>query len=357
MTGGDRRLSRRRLLRATGAVGASSVAGCLEAPASSDAAGYRNPVYEPLFPDPTVVRTDDAFYAYGSHMDKTEDDREELVPILRSEDLVEWTKVGEVFDALPDWKEGSSLWAPNVAVHDGQFHLFYSYSVWGSNQNPGIGLVTADDPEGPFTDHGPMFREADLGMTNCIDPYFTVVEGTPYMVWGSWFGIHAVEMTADGRDYVEGTDVHLAGNHREGALVLERDGYYYLFYSTGMCCEGLNSTYQVEVGRSESFTGPYFNQEGTDLRLLNEHNSGVAILEGNERFVGPGHGTAIRDDAGDWWLLYHAYDTREGGYVDGTWRRVLMLDRIRWDEDGWPVVADGTPSTESTPPEIGGGLF
>ncbi|WP_136689509.1 family 43 glycosylhydrolase [Halorhabdus amylolytica] len=354
----DVSITRRELLESAGAIGTISIAGCGEGADSTDhtrtePGQYRNPVYEPLFPDPTVIRDDDGvFWAYGSHMDKDDDKDELLVPILRSTDLVEWTYEGEAFESMPDWKDNSSLWAPNITIQNGEYCLYYSYSVWGSDQNPGIGLATAENPDGPFEDQGPVFREEDLGMTNCIDPFYHVVDDTPYMVWGSWFGIHGVEMTEDGRDYVEGTTFPLAGEHREGPLLIERDGYYYLFYATGLCCEGLDSTYQVEVGRSESFTGPYLNQNGTDLRTLNDHNSGVAILEGNDRFVGPGHGTAIQDDDGTWWFLYHAYDTEDGGFVDGTWRRTLMIDPITWDENGWPIIGDGTPSESGPRPVV-----
>lgn len=239
------------------------------------------------------------------------------------------------------------MWAPDINYYDGQYYLYYSYSTWGSTDNPGIGLATADSPDGPFEDQGPVFRAEDLGMTNCIDWEFRVVDGTPYLVWGSWYGIHGVELASDGTDYVPGTTFHLAGDKREGGMIVRENGYYYLFYSTGHCCDGSDSTYGVEVGRSESFFGPYYNQNGTDLRDLNEHRSGVAILEGTNEFVGPGHNTAIRDKNGDWWMRYHVEATADRG--DST----MMIDRIRW-ENGWPVVAcDGTPSTQSRMPGTG----
>ena len=101
---------------------------------------------------------------------------------------------------------------------------------------------------------------------------------------------------------------HLAGDRREGAYLLERGDYYYLLYSTGHCCDGEDSDYTVEVGRSKPLTGPYYNQNGTDLRELNSHNSGVAILSGNDRHPGPGYNTTVRDGNGQWWMLYRAYD-------------------------------------------------
>ncbi|ELY97678.1 family 43 glycosylhydrolase [Natrialba aegyptia] len=344
---------RRNVLAAigAGAVGALGYpgGGTRTARADNDGEHYHNPVYaDRVFPDPTVVRVGDMYYAYASNMEKDGEDQEEMVPIVKSADLHDWTYVGEAFESYPDWRDDdASLWAPDINYYNGQYYLYYSYSTWGSSDNPGIGLATADTPEGPFTDQGPVFREDELSMTNAIDSDFFVVDGTPYMVWGSFYGIYGVELTPDGTDYVNGTTVHLAGDNREAAKIVEANGYYYLFYSTGYCCEGYDSTYEIEVGRSANALGPYTNQNGTDLRNLNDHNSGVAIVSGNSRFPGPGHNTAIRDDTDDLWLLYHAYDRREPEYVDGTWNRIMLADRIRWDNDGWPVLGCyGTPTAQ-----------
>ena len=50
----------------------------------------------------------------------------------------------------------------------------------------------------------------------------------------------------------------------------------------------------------------------------------------------------IRDDAGQDWLLYHGFSrsTPENG-------RILLLDQIKWDQEGWPYVEGGSPSYET----------
>lgn len=348
-------------------------------------ATYRNPVFGPSFPDPTAIRVPHpdsglepkravrppdpdeyggTFYAYATAQDWWDETPGDLrtpeVPILRSENLVDWTFVGEVFASGPDWKAGNP-WAPDVAYHDGRFLLYYSLADWG-DPDPGIGVATAADPAGPFTDHGEVLRSGTIGVPNSIDPMFLVHEGRPHLVWGSFGGLHAVELTADGLDYVPGTVRRLAGDHLEGAYVIERNDRHYLFASTGSCCEGADSTYRVVVGRADAFAGPYRDRAGVDLR----YGGGTTVLEGrvtlpgdDERFVGPGHNCVVRDDAGDDFLLYHAYDSEaEGGYQIpyGPVRRLLMLDRIDWS-GGWPTVGDGTPSAESVAPTVGDGLL
>ena len=346
-------VNRRTVLKSigVGTLGATGVAATSATATADESDGhYHNPVGPIGFGDVTVIQDQsedsDKYYAYGTETPL------DIIPIAESDDLANWEYIAPALEEYPDWRdnEDAGIWAPDINYYDGQYHLYYSYSTWGSQNNPGIGLATSDTPDGPFEDQGPVFRNADLKMTNCIDPEFRVVKGTPYMVWGSWFGIHGVELTESADDYVDDTDFHLAGNKREGGMIVEENGYYYFFYSTGHCCDGYDSTYQVEVGRSEEFTGPYVNQEGTDLRELDRHRSGVAVLSGTDRFTGPGHNTAYQDENGDWWLFYHV----EGVAEQDQATRIMMVDRIQWDEDDWPVIGcNGHPSAKSPMPGSG----
>ena len=65
-----------------------------------------------------------------------------------------------------------------------------------------------------------------------------------------------------------------AGDHRdrgappdaiEGASLLRRDGWYYLFVSKDFCCRATASTYKIEVGRSRDVTGPYLDAQGRSM--------------------------------------------------------------------------------------------
>src|SRR5690606_1167931 len=212
---------------------------------------------------------------------------------------------------------------------------------------PGIGVATAADPAGPFNDHGKLFDSREIGVPNSIDPQLVIDDGTPYLILGSFHGRWGIALADDGLS-VAGVKFQLADDRFEAPFVVERDGTYWLFASLGSCCEGERSTYHVAVGRADSLQGPYFDRDGVDLR----RGGGTARLIGGESFVGPGHNTVVRDDAGDDWLVYHAIDPGEPRLPGGATRRPMMLDRIQW-EDGWPVVDGGVPSTESpTTPRI-----
>lgn len=345
---------RRFLTRAATVSFAGSLAGCTSQ-SSDDGDTYENPVFEPTMADPSIIRHSDGggdvFYVYGTedhwyHEAERHDTHGlQYMPIAKSRDLVGWEYVGEVFDTKPDWKDSGGLWAPDIAAYDDRYYLYYAYSDWGGD-NPGIGVATADHPEGPFEDQGKLFDSEEIGVDNSIDPYFIVDGDTPYLFWGSWHGIWGVELTDDGLE-VAGEPFRIAADdHFEAPWIIERDGYYYFFGSNGHCCNGRDSNYHVVVGRADSLEGPYENRDGEPLT----ENPGTRILESGDAFLGPGHNATVRDDAGTDWLVYHAYHADEI-WINDTPRRALMIDPIRW-EDGWPTIEDGVPSVEAEVPEI-----
>lgn len=304
---------------------------------------YANPVLRVSVPDPTAIRTaDGAYYLYG-----TEDIRN--LPIFRSDDLVHWTQVGTAFsdETRPKEVEGASLWAPEIRCIKGKYVLFYSLAIWGQEWVSTIGYAVADKPEGPFTEKGIVFSSRDVNVQNSIDEFFYEEDGKYYMLWGSFRGIYLMELDVTD-DWVitpkKETMQQVAGTAFEAVNLWKRDGYYYLFASIGSCCEGANSTYTTVVGRSENLAGPYVDKAGK--RMLN--NGCTTVISRSPAFVGTGHNSILlEDDARDTWMLYHAYQVNKED--DG---RQVLLDKVLWDEDGWPYVEDGQPSLKADVPTI-----
>ena len=342
-------MNRRQLLGTLGSLSLAGAAGCSRSipngrSTTTATETYRNPVFEPIFADPTAIRTDDGtYYAYATADDWRDGEGYRLVPLVTSTDLVNWEYVGEALESKPDWKESGGIWAPDISRYRGKYYLYYSYSTWG-DPNPGIGLAVADSPGGPFEDRGKLFTSDEIGVRNSIDPYFYLDDGTPYLFWGSFHGIYGVELTRDGLGVV-GDPFRIAGEMFEGAHVLKRDGSYYFFGSSGTCCEGMDSTYRVTVGRSDSLKGPYTDGKGSTL--LNRR--GRLVVEGTDHFVGPGHNTVVKDGSGDYWTLYHAYED-PNYYLQSTPRRALMADELVWSDDGFPHVPDRAPSRRAPVP-------
>ena len=210
---------------------------------------YRNPIINQSLPDPTVIKANDGnFYLYA-----TEDIRN--VPIFRSSDLSNWEFSGTAFtdQTRPTFVSRGGIWAPDINYINNKYVLYYSMSVWGGEWDCGIGVASANKPEGPFTDHGKLFRSNEIDVQNSIDPCYYEEDGKKYLFWGSFHGIYAIELADDGLSLKSGAEKRqVAGTAYEGAYIHKRNGYYYLFASTGSCCEGLNSTYTTVVGRSKN---------------------------------------------------------------------------------------------------------
>ncbi|AIM37609.1 arabinan endo-1,5-alpha-L-arabinosidase [Sphingobacterium sp. ML3W] len=316
---------------------------------------YMNPVFEPILADPTVIRDvkTGSFYAYGTEDNWGDGKGNRLMPILKSEDLVHWKEVANVFQDKPHWKDRGGLWAPDINKINNQYVLYYSYSLWG-DPDPGIGVAVANNPDGPFEDRGKLFVSSEVQVPNSIDPSLYEEGNKKFLFWGSFGdgpsqGIHGIPLTSDGTAVIDlQQKFKVAAGDWEAAMIHKRDGYYYLFGSKGSCCEGANSKYHVLVARSKSLKGPYLDRSGKDI---NTRGAGTVVLQGNDKVVGPGHHSKIiKDDKGTDWLLYHAIQKHEGKVSSGASRRMLMLDKVIWTA-GWPKIGTGEPgqSLEHSP--------
>lgn len=305
-----------------------------------------NPIISGSYADPTVIRMGNEFYVYVTGG---------RVRGYRSADLLNWNRIGnvsEVFTQRPDFTDDNvnetGMWAPDINHFDDKYVMYYSISKWGGGATCGIGIGISDLPQGPFlpppgNPNGKLFVSGEIGVHNSIDPCFFEEDGKRYLFWGSWGGIHMTELTADGYAVKDMTKKkQVAGKSFEAVYIHKRGNYYYMFASIGACCEGMNSSYKVVVGRSTRIDGPYLNKNGVDMNTFdawNPTNYTPIVLRGNEMFAGPGHNSRIiTDDKGVDWMLYHAY------VHNGSDSRSLMIDKVEWDADGWPVVGNGTPS-------------
>lgn len=307
---------------------------------------FTNPVLNEDGPDPSVIRGNDGYY----YMFTTAEH------VYRSKDMVNWTYVRQAFgdNPRPTFVDGVSVyWAPCVTEQDGRYVLYFALSKWGGGATASIGVATSDTPDGPYrlVGDGKLFTSAEVGVENSIDPFFVEDNGKKYIIWGSWNGIWAIELTEDGLAVKNiSRKKKLADTRFEASYIYKRGNYYYLFCSIGACCEGINSTYQTVVGRSTSLLGTYKTRDGESM--LN--NAYRLFLNSNGTAVAPGHNSRIiEDEAGQTWMYYHAYrrdDPNRG--------RLVWLDRVLWDEEGWPYIAGGSPSgfTQMAPITVPFGL-
>jgi arabinan endo-1,5-alpha-L-arabinosidase len=330
-------------------------------PPPPGATTYQNPVLDADFPDPAIIRASDGlYYVYATQTD--EGGRWINLQVARSRDLVSWERMGEALPVKPAWASRTQdFWAPHVAEHDGRYFLYYSARPDAALTDPSRGLclavATAVRPEGPFTDMGRPLQCGESFVN--IDPfsYDDPATGRRLLYWGSGHQpIKVQELGPDRMSFAPGSrpvdlipalpnsDPSQYSRLVEGAWVVLRDGFYYLFYSGDTCC-GRNANYAVLVARSRSATGPFETfAQATGARTS-------VILEQRGNWFAPGHNSVIVDQAGDHWMIYHAVDTRNPRLhpnAEANTRRVMLIDRIVW-RDGWPRVEGNGPSTDPQP--------
>ena len=62
---------------------------------------YRNPVISGDFPDPSIIRVGENYYAAGTSSEFAPN-----YPLYHSVDLINWEKIGFIFFETPEWIEG-----------------------------------------------------------------------------------------------------------------------------------------------------------------------------------------------------------------------------------------------------------
>ncbi|GGF48375.1 arabinan endo-1,5-alpha-L-arabinosidase [Microbacterium sorbitolivorans] len=323
---------RRILIGAVVAFAAAAPAACAQAPAAPELSG------DVFVHDPAYIRgdSDEPSWIYSTGNGQVGDGN---IQIRRSDDDAEWEYVGEVWSEKPKWLteqvEGlDNLWAPELYEHDGTWYLYYAASTFGSGSSViALATNTTLDPEDPayeWIDQGEVISSAGKPY-NAIDPNIVEdADGEPWLSFGSFSsGLQIVPLEwpsgllSGSADPVTIADRGLLENAIEAPTIVAHDDAYYLFASRGFCCRGVDSTYEIIVGRADKVTGPYLDQAGSPLL----EDGGTVVLTSEGDNIGPG-GQSLSGDM----LAFHWYD----GAQDGMFR--LGLLPVEW-QDGWPAVA------------------
>jgi len=292
--------------------------------------------------DPVMIKHGEYYYLYCTGGG---------VPVRRSTDMLTWRipRGALPFPSMPEEAyayvpEATDLWAPDISFYNDRYHLYYSISTFGSNHSA-IGLATnptldPDDENFEWTDHGIVVRSQRSDFYNAIDANLVLDEDDiPWLAFGSfWGGIKLARLdyeTGKVLELEDGEEPELHSlatrevNNRavEAPFIIYRHGYYYLFVSFDSCCQGINSTYHVRVGRSESITGPYADRDGVPMM----DGGGTQVTFPDSRYHGPGHNSIFTEDEQDY-IVYHAYDGFQGG------TSTLRIEPLEWDDEDWPRI-------------------
>lgn len=273
-----------------------------------------------------------------------------------------------LFQTKPTWvaeetDNDGAYWAPELDLDEttGQLTLLYSVSEFDSDEpNTCVGIARPLNGVSGFPDNM-EWEDQGTPMTciigedyeverSAIDPsVFRGIgedENKLYLVTGggyiigteldpntynqindNWFETENNDWTELARGPGDNNDFGWV----EAAYILanEDNGYYYLFVNWGACCNGIDSTYEIRVGRSQNPMGPYVDKRGRNMM----DGGGSLFLRsgtGNQDYlIGPGHLGTWKNPQGKTILSFHYYDGNRDG---NSW---IAEKRLRW-KNGWP---------------------
>ncbi|MEP6944280.1 MAG: glycoside hydrolase 43 family protein [Acidobacteriota bacterium] len=284
---------------------------------------YKNPIIHADYSDPDVIRVGADYYMTASSFNAVPG-----LPILHSNDLVNWTIVGHVFreqepkDFFARPQHGNGVWAPSIRFHAGEYYIYYG------DPDFGVYMTKAKDPAGEWS-KPLLIKEAKGWIDTC--PLWDD-DGGAYLVHafaGSRAGIKSVlvvnKMSSDGTrildDGVMVFDGHAADPTVEGPKFYKLNGYYYILAPAG----GVATGWQLAL-RSKNIYGPYERK--------------VVLAQGKTAINGPHQGALVDTPTGEWWFV-HFQD-------QGPYGRVVHLQPTAW-KNGFPVIGsdpDGDGSGE-----------
>lgn len=192
------------------------------------------------------------------------------------------------------------------------------------------------DPNSPnfkYTEPIEVAASDGLEDNDAIDPGLLLDPNTGrlWVSYGTYFGnIRIIELDPNTGERIKGNKEQDIAIDCEATDLIYRNGWYYLLGTHGTCCDGVNSTYNIVVGRSRSVTGPYMDNVGRDML----QGGGKMVIAAGDRVVGPGHfGRTIIDEGVEVMSCHYEADFNQSG------RSVLGLRPLLWKND-WPVAGE-----------------
>ncbi len=337
---------------------------------------YTNPLPVALG-DPFILPASDGYYyLYGTG------EVERGFAAYRSENLVDWEFVGEVYTGF---QSGSwtifNHWAPEVYEIDGKYWMFFS-ADWRVNptdelENFRIGVAVADEPTGPFMEISdvPLF---DPGYP-VIDANILRHEGRTYLYYSRCCYKHPVESEvaewarAQGlfdeieESWVYGVEISndfttvigepvlllqppssiddpqtewesrsvTSGevNRRwtEGSFAFEHNGKIYMMYSANYFG---GEHYAVGYATADHPLGPFTKAANNPVLEKNTEQGGEV--------TGTGHNMVFwSSDSTKMYCVYHGRTEKTGN------ERVVFIDEMMIDENG-VLTVDGPSTTPKT---------
>ncbi|MCF0055052.1 family 43 glycosylhydrolase [Dyadobacter sp. CY356] len=276
------------------------------------------------FADPSVIKVGKTYYSAA-----TSSNWAPAFPIMKSKDLKNWKQTGAIFPDLTAWAD-YYYWAPELNYDNGKVYVYYTAHKKGGNLC--VGVASADSPEGPFKDHGPLVCEVDgsidgFPIRDENNKLFLIWKedgnsiGQPTPIWIQAVNEERTALTGEKKELFR-NDTPWEANLVEGVSVIKNNGYFYAIYAAAGCC-GPGCTYATGIARSKNLMGPW------------EKYSKNPVMSAQGDWMCPGHGTAVKYK-GENYFMYHAYEKSTNKYTG----RQALIRKFEFTDDNWLVFTD-----------------
>ena len=296
----------------------------------------RNPILAGYYPDPSIVKVDTEYYLVNSSFTHFPG-----IPIFRSQDLVNWTQIGNVIDR-PDMLDFSGLtvsrgvFAPTIEFHDGLFYVINTCVDCGGNF-----IVTARDPAGPWSDPQWLPHVGGIDPSIFFDEDGKVYilnndapEGEPLYeghraIWIREIDAETFEPIGEAVVAVNGgVDLSQQPVWIEGPHLYKVNGTYYLSAAEG----GTGPQHSQVVLMADSPMGPFTphpdNPVLTQRDLPEDRPNPITSV---------GHVDFTQDDDGNWWAVFLGTRPYQGNEYN-TGRETFLMP-VTW-ENGAPRITE-----------------
>jgi beta-xylosidase len=303
--------------------------------AYSGVSTYMNPIIQSDFPDITLFKDGNDFYACGSSFHFTP-----YCAIYHSTDLVHWEVISRAVQ--PTWSglvsdaPGNGLWEGAITKFYGSYWLYFSNTASGGQY-----FSKANSLYGPWSTPVKVKTTATTGPIGYDNSIFVDDDGTPYMLIKNGKFTNKIQQVGhDG--HLTGDAINLEWINRngkyswaEGPVMCKRDGWYYYLIAGNV------------AGGQWALRTKDLHADSTQWQELGKF---FADVTDRSLYLGsPNHASQPFELAdGTWWCLSHCYEKSPANDWSGKGRQ-CMLHQVTWDENGKPTASAAASSALLAP--------
>lgn len=208
-------------------------------------------------------------------------------------------------------------WAPELHYFDeatvgkenAGWYIYFAADN-GNNTNHRMYVLRATDPENPFSDYEMIGQIMDSTNKWAIDGTVLQLNGSLYFVWSGWEGDTNV---AQNIYIAKMSDPWTISSER---ILLSKPEYSWEKQGNPYVNEGpqilqYNGSTHIVYSASGSWSRYYcygvLTLTGTDpMDATHWYKASTSKFSSGNGVYGPGHGSFVQDDGGNWWMVYHA---------------------------------------------------